>query len=191
MTAFNKYFFYSTQYKSAIDDLEKFISDHEDQFFQKFEKSKPGEDIFLTKFAINGETVDFTFALNSGQHICDSINIQDLMIWVSQIEEKEQIEKLKDFNLELEDLVIFLQKVQNGDLTCRLAAQILDEKIQKQNNVSTDRFFEYKKAALTGLLADPEDIDKIEGKTCFESVVLHATKIAEEMIKLENSKNES
>jgi len=135
MSEFNKYFFDSVQYKSASNDLENFISTHEDQFFQKFIKSKPGEDIFLTKFSINSETVDFTFVINSGQHICDSINLQDLMIWVSQTEEKDQREKLKDFNLELEDLVKFLFKVQTGELTCRLAAQILNEKIE-QNRVN-------------------------------------------------------
>lgn len=135
MLNYNKYFFNSVQYKSAINDLENFISTHEDQFFQKFIKSKPGEDIFLTKFSINSETVDFTFVINSGQHICDSINLQDLMTWIAEVDYKENIEKLKDFNLETEDLVVFLQKVQNGELTCRLAAQILNEKIE-QNRVN-------------------------------------------------------
>lgn len=132
MQNFDKYFIGSGAYDLIIKDLEEFVYGHENQFFQKFIKSNPEEVIILTKFAINSENVDFTFALYSGQHICDTIRLKDLMLWVAEIDEKEQKEKLKDFNLELEGLVKFLFKVQVGDLTCRLAAQILSEKIEKE-----------------------------------------------------------
>ena len=131
MLEYNKYKIESPNFLCIIKDLENFIFEHENEFLDKF----CGLDALdLTKFSINSENIEFTFAINSGQHICDSIKLQDLMIWISQIEEKYQIEKLKDFNLETEDLVKFLFKVQNGELTCRLAAQILDEKIAKLEN---------------------------------------------------------
>lgn len=131
MSDYNKYKIESPNFLAIIEDLENFIFEHEFEFLAKFCGLNT---IDLTKFSINSEFVEFTYVLESGQHICNSIKLQDLMIWVSQIEEKDQIEKLKDFNLETEDLVKFLFKVQNGELTCRLAAQILNEKIVKLEN---------------------------------------------------------
>lgn len=132
MSEFNKYFFDSAQYKSASNDLENFIFDHEKEFLAKF---AGGYSIDLTKISVNSHNVNIVYILNSGQHISDSILLQDLMTWIAEVDYKENIEKLKDFNLETEDLVVFLQKVQNGELTCRLAAQILNEKIE-QNRVN-------------------------------------------------------
>ncbi len=131
MSDYNKYKIESPNFLAIIKDLESFVFEHESEFLAKF----CGLDaIDLTKFSINSENIEFTFVINSGQHICNSIKRRDLMIWISQIEEKDQREKLKDFNLETEDLVKFLFKVQTGELTCRLAAQILDEKIAKLEN---------------------------------------------------------
>ena len=128
---YDKYYVNSSEFLSALNDLEDFIYNNEDLFFQKFIKSKPGEVISLTKFAINSQIVNYTFVLYTGQHICSSIELSELFSWIVEVDSQNNIENLKKFNLETEDLTAFLQKVQNGELTCRLAAQILDEKINK------------------------------------------------------------
>lgn len=128
---YDKYYVNSSEFLSALNDLEDFVFNNEDSFLQKFSNFKIINTTGLVKFSITSQVVNYTFILNTGQHISNSIELPELFSWIAEVDSQNNIENLKKFNLETEDLTAFLQKVQNGELTCRLAAQILDEKINK------------------------------------------------------------
>ena len=128
---YDKYYVNSSEFLSALNDLEDFVFNNEDSFLQKFSNFKIINTTGLVKFSITSQVVNYTFILNTGQHISNSIELPELFSWIAEVDSQNNIENLKKFNLETEDLTAFLQKVQTGELTCRLAAQILDEKINK------------------------------------------------------------
>lgn len=128
---YDKYYVNSSEFLSALNDLEDFVFNNEDSFLQKFSNFKIINTTGLVKFSITSQVVNYTFILNTGQHISNSIELPELFSWIAEVDSQNNIENLKKFNLETEDLTMFLQKVQTGELTCRLAAQILDEKINK------------------------------------------------------------
>lgn len=79
---YNKYFLTTDDYKSFISDLEEFIFDHEIKFLDRFAIGHSGN---LTKFSINSLGADITYIVGSGAHVFDSIGLNDLIVWIDEI----------------------------------------------------------------------------------------------------------
>ena len=79
---YNKYFLSAIDYKHFILDLEEFIFHNETEFLKKFAKSPSCN---LTKFSIYSGGAYIVYVLDSGQHIGDSIALEDLIIWIEEV----------------------------------------------------------------------------------------------------------
>lgn len=66
-----------------IEELEEFVFDKEVELLDTFAKGLPEE---LVNVKFGSESVDITYILECGQHVCDTIKMDEFLAWVDETE---------------------------------------------------------------------------------------------------------
>ena len=65
-----------------IEEAEDFVFQNEAEFLDEFAKGMPEE---LASLGFGSEKVEFTYVMECGQHICDSVKMDKFLKWMDNL----------------------------------------------------------------------------------------------------------